>query len=139
MAEYWGYEAVLNRDGTPIAQVSETLDGPDMSTDKVETTHRDSNKKRTYMPGLQDDGEVSFSLIFDPSNAGHDHVAGLIKLREDGESDEFSIEWPDGSEWEFDAFVIEFNPSAPMEDAITATITLALTGEGITYNAPPPP
>lgn len=129
MAEYWGYETTLARDDgaggfTEIAQIRD-LDGPSMARDSIETTHRGTSKLKTFIAGLQDNGEVSFDIVYDPSDATHTELQTDLDA---GTNQEYQITFPDASTVTFDAFVMELGASSPLADVMTADVTLKISG-----------
>ena len=104
------------------------LSGPGLSLDTVESTHTESlNAAKEYIAGLKDGGEVSVDLNFLPGNATHtaliaDWAARTLR--------NFEIVWPDtgSTKWSFSAFVTNYEPSAPIEDRMTASASLKITG-----------
>lgn len=134
MAEFDAYGTILKRgDGggpevfATIAQVT-NITGPGLSADVVDVTAHDSPSGfREFVATLVDSGEVSFELVFDPDHATH------IALRTDETSRllrNFQLIFPDATntQWDFAAFVTNFEPSAPVDGALTASLTVKLTG-----------
>ena len=116
---------------TDIAELI-NLGGPGLSLDTVEVTHTGStNKYREYIAGLLDAGEVSAEVNFLPANATQNEAAGILKDIKDRTKRNFKIVFPDSGSatWSFAAFVTAFEPSAPIDDRMTASITLKLTGD----------
>ena len=141
MAEYAGYRTKLEINlasvWTVVAQIRD-LDGPAIESDQIEVSHRGQggtiDRFRKYVAGLADGGEVSFDIVFDPDHASHDPVVtgSLYNLVETGEVNEFRITFPgagtDITTVNFDAFVSNFEIGSPLEDGLTADITLKITG-----------
>ena len=116
---------------TDIAELI-NLSPPSLSLDTVESTHTSStNKYREFIAGLLDAGEVSIEVNFLPANATQNEAAGILKDMKDRTKRNFKIVFPDSGAtiWSFAAFVTAFNPSAPIDDRMTASITLKLTGD----------
>ena len=134
MAKYHGFDVKLARsDGlggwTTIAQVRD-ITGPGLELNTIDATDRDSsNKWMEFVSGLKDGGEVSFDIAYDPSNATHGATSGLLDMLEQGTSDSFQVQFPGGVSWTFTAFVTGFEPSAPLDDLLTASVTMKLTGQ----------
>jgi len=143
MAEYAGYRVLLLRQTavpgtfTPIAQVVD-LSGPQLESEQIEVSHRadgvTANMWRRYVAGMKDGGEVSFQVIFDPDEPSHDPTlaTSLYALGASGESDVFQIDFPgagtDRTTATFDAYVVNFDVDAPLEDGLTADVTLKVSG-----------
>lgn len=141
MAEYAGYKTILKINIasvlTVIGQIRD-LSGPAIESDQIEVSHRGSggaiDRFRRFVAGLADGGEVSFDIVFDPDLASHDPtIAGsMYDLAESGEVNEFQITFPgqgsDVTTVDFDAFVSNFEIDSPLEDGLSADITLKITG-----------
>lgn len=137
MAEYAGYLVKIQKFTPPstwvdVAQVKD-LSGPSAQADQIEVSHRDSLWRR-YVAGLRDGGEVSFDVVFDPDHASHDPTVAdsMYDLLENGEVASFRITFPGLSgattTATFDAFVSNFEVDSPLEDGVTAALTLKITG-----------
>ena len=89
------------------------------------TTHQSANKTREFIAGLIDSGEVTVEFLLDSDDGGQN------KLIEDvgGEADTFVLTLPGDIVWEFSAYVRSYSPGAPLDDRMTGTSVLKLTGE----------
>lgn len=103
---------------------------PALTRNTIETTSHNQDADR-YIVGIKRHGEMSLSLNFLPGNATHDHLTGLQKSWDDGDRDIFRITYPDGSAWIFSGFVSNFAPSAPIDEALVADVTIRPTGNHI--------
>lgn len=137
MAKYAGKGTLLKKGdgGTPtelfttIAQIFGGPDGPSLSQDELDVTdHGSPNGFREFIGGLKDAGEVSGELLFDPKNATHDAISGLINELEEGLVKNYQILFPDASKCTFKALVTAFEPSAPLDGRITASFTMKVSG-----------
>ena len=116
----------FKRDDTVIAKVV-SIDGPSMEREEIEVTAHDSEDGfREFVPGLADAGEISLELRFIPTDASH---LGLLSDFEDGTEKNYKLEFPDETEWSFDGFPTSFEPTAEMEDVLSASVTIKLTGK----------
>lgn len=137
MAKYTAYESVLRVNTTSttyvdIAQVRD-ISGPSMSVDAVEVTARDTSKWRAFTPGLRDGGEVTFDLIYDPDLASHsatNSTTGLVHFLLNGTTKTYRLVMSQsgGDYFEFSGIVTAFTPESPLEDAMTASCTIKITG-----------
>ena len=104
-----------------------------MSLDTEDVTSHDStNAWEEHVGTILRSGEVSLDIVYDPANATHKNAAGgLLALLAARASDEFTLVFSDtgSTTWTFDALVTGFEPSAPVDGALTASVTLKLTGE----------
>ncbi len=133
MAAAIGHGADFKRDagGSPsvFSTVGEVLDisGPSLSRDVVETTHMGSTEKwREFIGGLKDGGEVSFEINFDPTDSA---ISNLLTDLNTDTTNDYQVEWPDGSQWTFSAFLRTFDIQAPMDDRMTANCSFKLNGK----------
>jgi hypothetical protein len=77
---------------------------------------------------LLDAGDVSFELDFDFKEATQNATVGLLKKQLSRLKTNFRIRWPNDTWVKFPALVTEFNPSAPVEDPLTADLGLSVVG-----------
>lgn len=111
---------------TPIAELRD-ISGPALSRNPIETTnHNDSDEN--YVVGIRRYGEVTFTVGYIPSNATHDSQTGLIESWQNGDRDIFQVEYPDGAKWIFSGFISNFGANAPLDDGLTADVTIRTTG-----------
>jgi len=103
---------------------AEILDvkGPDASRKSIETSHMGTTTAHTFTPGdLVDWGEVTIDIAFRPGT----------RPPIDDAAQSCTITFPDtgAATWAFTAFMTRFSPSTPLEDRMTATCTLKITGD----------
>jgi hypothetical protein len=92
----WGTKLKRGDGDTPevFTQVPEvvSLDPADEEIEKVDVTHLDSpQKRREYIQGMIDSGELSFSVNMIPSNPQH---AGLLADKNSGTVRNFQVVYP---------------------------------------------
>lgn len=105
------------------------ISGPSLSLDATETTtHDSSNAWREFVGGLIDGGEVSLDLVYDPAEATHANSTGLLSELTGRTVEGFRVTWPDTSTATFNALVTGFEPGAPVDDLLSASATLKVTG-----------
>lgn len=130
MAKFSAYGCILKRGATTIAQVRD-ITGPGLSLDTLDvTTHDSTDAWREFVGGLKDGGEVSLELVWDPDNASQT----LLRTDLDGRTiSSWSITFvdPTPAVVTFNALVTAFDPSAPVEDELTVSATLKVTGEPV--------
>lgn len=119
---------------TEIAEVTQ-ITGPGMSMDTSDVTSMDSGNWRDFIAILNDPGEVTFDINYIPSETTHNDSdstsAGLIYLLDNQILRGFELGFTQESpeyKIQFDGFVTNFEPSAPVDDVLTASVTLRLTG-----------
>lgn len=96
------------------------------------TTQNEDDDARVV--GIRRHGDLTMDLNFVPNNGTHDHLTGLQKKWFDGSRNIYRIRFPPvapqtvGSAWVFSGFVASFAPSAPLDDRLSASVTIAPTG-----------
>lgn len=106
---------------------------PNQQTDEVEVTHYGSEGGyREFIGGLSDGGEVTFSINWVPANATDVilrtlHGSRAVRYQ--------SIEFPNEARINFYGWVKGFEKGTPMDDKMTATVTVRVTGPS-TYTDP---
>ncbi len=132
MANYAGFGTLLKLGATTVAGVRD-ISGPNLSLETPDVTnHSSTGAWREFVGGVKDGGEVTFDLVFDPVAATHKNASGgLLYLLTTRASGSFSLTFPDtgATVWSFAAFVTAFEPGEPIDDALTANVTLKITGQ----------
>lgn len=136
MAKYAAYGTTLYRGtsggGTAIAQVM-SISGPGLTADTVDVTSHDStNAWEEVVVAILRSGEVTFDIVYDPATATHKNAAGGLLADLVGRaSTTYTLVFPDSgsTEWVFSAFVTGFEPTEPVDGALTASVTLKPTGD----------
>jgi predicted secreted protein len=111
-----------------IAQVS-NLSGPGLSMDTEDvTTHDSTGAWEEHVGTILRSGELTIDIVYDPNAATH---AGLLTQLAARTAYNFAIEFPSTAAvtWRFDGFVTGFEPSAPVDGALTASVTVKITGQ----------
>lgn len=110
-----------------IAEVK-SVSGPTLSSTVIDVTNMDSqNNTREFITSLVDPGELTFMLNFLPANAGQQAVINDLKNKT---RRNYQIVWTDtvGTTWSFAGIVTSFQPSAAQEEALSASVTVKVTG-----------
>lgn len=97
-------------------------------TDQIDVTAHDSpDQTKEYISGLIETGEISFEIFFDPNNDQHQE---LVAIKDSGETRNWKVIAPDAelTEFAFAAFVTAIELSFPVEDAVTAEVSIKLSG-----------
>ena len=132
-----GYGALLKRgDGgspevfTTVAEIT-SISPPSLDIPEVEVTHFESpNGFREYIPGLKDAGEFSFEINYVPNDATQNASTGIMANFLARTTLNWKIEFPQFSgtpTWAFPGYIKAFEPNVPVDDKITATITVRVT------------
>lgn len=104
------------------------IDGPTIGREYIDATHHaSSGGYRERRPSFKDAGQVSFDILFDPAQATHE---GLLTDYENDTLRNFKSVFTDTSstEWSYAAYVSGFSIAAPIDDMLTAAVTLDVTG-----------
>lgn len=112
----------------PIAEVV-SVKPPSLSRDNVDATHSQSPEKwREYIPGLRDGGEVTLEVNFIPSGLGTQQILSTFNSDDQVLS---RVTFPDSppTVWQFSSFITQFEPDAPFDDKMSATVTFKLSGK----------
>jgi predicted secreted protein len=103
---------------------------PNSQVEDVEATHMASpNRRREFVAGLIDDGEGTIEMNYVPGSATDVLIVAALA---DGETRDYKVVLPvaDGSTWEVtgDCIVKGYERNAPIDDRMTATLTVRFTG-----------
>lgn len=112
---------------TTVAEVT-NVSAPGLSLDTVDATHMTSTGAwREYIATLKDGGEVSIDMNFAPEDTTHTNLIADLNNRT---LRNFQIVWPNtaATTWRFSAFVTSFEPSAPVDDKVSASVGFKLSG-----------
>lgn len=132
----FGTEIQLHDGGSPgtyatVAHVR-SISGPSFTFDMIDVTAHDSpGSFEEVVASIIRQGELTFEIIYDPEEATHDNTTGLLSVLTSRAARQWKLIFSDAnnSEFEFDAFCMGFAPQAPHDGALTANITLKLTGQ----------
>jgi len=131
MTKYAGFGTALKKGGVEYANVT-NISGPGLSLDTVDVTSHDQTTAWEEVVGtILRSGEVTMEIVYDPATATHKYAAGgLLYDLVQRTSIQFTLVFSDtaATTWTFNALVTGFTPSAPVEGALTATVTFKLTG-----------
>jgi predicted secreted protein len=108
-----------------IAEIN-SLDGPNKTRSTIDVTSIDSDEGyREFIASFRDAGEVVLGMNF--TAAGYE---GMNDDFESDESREYRITLPntEGTVFEFDCYVTALGMSVPLDDKVTASATLKITG-----------
>ena len=110
---------------------------PGMSRAAIDVTHMKSEYTREKMPAkLIEWGDCEVDIMFDPGwtppfgtkdtskkwyGSGNSGATDAIKS--------CVITFPEGDTWTFDAFISKYDPKDPVEDKMTATVSLTVCGD----------
>jgi hypothetical protein len=115
----------------PLVKVR-SVAAPSFSAAAVDTTGFEDTAARTFIKGVKDWGEVTFSSIADPvvsDSGGKVQYAYALALAASDAREGWFVQWPDKTTMACEAILTGFAPSVPMDDLITTQVTLKITGE----------
>lgn len=116
---------------TTIAEVS-NISGPGFSLDTTDVTnHSSPGGWEEAIPTILHAGEVSFDINFVPTDPTHGFSTGLLHDMVNRIKRNFQLVFPNAGNttWSFAAFVTGFEPAEPVDDKLSASVTLKLTGQ----------
>lgn len=114
---------------TELAEIT-AITLPNPETSEVEATHfKSPNRRREYIAGMIEDGEGTFEINYAPASA----TATLIQeAQNSGSTREYKITIPGAgvATWEITGSLIvrSFERTVPIDDKMTATLTVRFTG-----------
>jgi len=111
--------------GSTIINVT-GFDGPSSTADTVDVSSFSTTTSREYIQVLSDGGEMTVNVNYDADL--HDVVADLVKTAT-AQSCTITYANTAATVTAFSAFVTGFSPSGELDGALTATITLKVTGD----------
>lgn len=125
-------KATGDSDFVELAEVYD-ITPPSDSVDVIDATHMQSpNATREFILGLNDPGECSFEMNFIP---GSDADAKIQAVRAARERVQCQITFPNGQTWTFSGILTGYEPAAPTDDRMTATVTFKVTGSYVVGEA----
>jgi len=116
---------------TSIAEVKD-LNGLGLQQATAEVTNQSSaGRFREFIATVIDGGEIAFEINYVPTNATHDASTGLVSVLESGVTTNFKLIFPDATSttWDFAGIVTGFEPSAPVDGAMAASVTIKVSGQ----------
>ena len=129
MSKLAAFGTKLLRGAVEVAQV-QSISGPGLALDTEDVTSHDSPGGWEEVVGtILRSGEISLDIVYDPKDATHKYATGgLLHDLANRVTTTYTLTFPDSTAWSFSALVVGFEPSAPVEGALTASVTLKLTG-----------
>jgi predicted secreted protein len=98
------------------------------TADTIDVTSQDSTGNyKEYLPSTKDSGSVSFDMFF-TGDATQGFATGLFDDYENQTLRNFQAVLTSGDTGTFAAYVTSFSLSAPVADALTASVELKVTG-----------
>jgi hypothetical protein len=119
MAADTGFGITIAFDSGFLAEIIDVTP-PAVSREAIDTSHTaTTNGKMTFMPSdLIDGGELQVEIHFVPSE-----VPPISSAAET-----VTITFGSGTTWAFSGFLTNYEPAAPIDDRMTATVTIKVSG-----------
>ena len=92
----------------------------------IEDTAYGAGLWRTFIAGLIDGSSIPFTIAQSKSESG---IATLEGLFASGESETWTLTYPDGSKWVFSGFVNSIGGSQPIDGLVTMTFGIRIDGK----------
>lgn len=133
MAKYSSFGTALTKGsypGTEVAQVT-NISGLNVSLDTTDVTEHDGTGWEEHVATILRSGTVTIDIVYDPNDATHKNASGgLIYDLVNRVLGTWNIVFPTTpvAYASFSAYVTGFTPSAPVDGALTASVTLKPTG-----------
>jgi predicted secreted protein len=130
----YGTEFWLDNAAGVLTQLDEitAVTPPNPQVEDVEATHFLSpNRRREYISGLIEDGEGTFEMNFVAGSATDEIIRDALN---DGVARSYKIVLPDGAAgWEItgECIVKGYERAIPIDDRMTATLTVRFTGGSV--------
>jgi predicted secreted protein len=121
-----GVGTIFQRNGVPLAEVT-SITGPTMTRDFIDVTSLDSTGGyREFIAGFRDAGTISLSMNYTKTT--------YTVIKQDFENPDpqaYTIIFDDtgASEFNFSGYVTECPLTIPVDDKITADVTIKITGK----------
>lgn len=125
----YGTKYAIRRSGGSLVQIAEVINVTpgEVTADRIDATHMQSpGHRREYIGGLIDNGEASFEINWIP---GSSTDVLLRELLSSGETADHVITFSNGVTVEYEGVLTGFSKVIPIDDRMTATITVAISGE----------
>lgn len=133
----YGSLSELSTDGGSIwaslGQVT-SLTPPALAVDAIDVTHMQTTSgTREFIPGLMDPGECSMEMNFLPGSASEALILSVLRTKV-----KLRNTYPGGETSTFDAIITGYAPAVPMDDKMTATLTVKVSGVAVNAAAAAP-
>lgn len=105
-----------------------SINGLELSADTIDATTLNSTEGyREFEAGFKDAGEVSLEGYLESATGNGQKE--LYDLFESGDTEDFSIDFPNGAKWEFKGIVTGFTTGASLEDLLSFSGTIKVSGK----------
>jgi hypothetical protein len=105
------------------------IGGPGLALDTEDVTSHDSTGAwEEVVATILRSGEVTLDIVYDPAGGTHDDTTGLVYRLDNRIRSHFDLIFRSTNNWTFFGFVTGFEPSAPVDGALTASVTIKIDG-----------
>ena len=118
-------------EGNPFAELEEitNITAPSSTIDMVDvSTMQSVNAIREFVPGLTDPGEMSFEMNFVPNSNSDNILQALRNEPPATRKRQLRIIFPNSIMWQFEGLLMTYEPTAPTDDKMTASVSFKVTG-----------
>jgi len=115
---------------TELANVT-NISGPGLALDTEDvTTHDQASAFEEVVATILRTGEITLDIVYDPDDGTHDASTGVLNDYQDKTLRNFQIRFPTTGkvQWSFAAYVTGFQEGAPVGGALTASLSLKISG-----------
>lgn len=103
---------------------------PSSTTDQIDVTHMQSpGGRREFVAGLIDSGECSFEMNYVPGSTGDQLLLAILALAPGLRARVCRITYPNYVSDTFTGVLMTYEPTVPVDDKMTATVTFKVSGE----------
>lgn len=107
---------------------------PGTTVDSIDVSHTQSpGAMREFIPGMGEVTEATTTLNFKPGSSPYATLRGMLRTIQLLRS-----VFPDGSYWQYEAFITELGPETPIDDKMTLAVTWKATGDLTPFQAAQP-
>lgn len=133
MAKYSAFGTALTKGAYPGVEVAQVtnISGPSISLDTTDVTEHDGTGWEEHVATILRSGTVTIDIVYDPNAATHKNASGgVLYDLVTRTSGTWNIVFPSSpvKYITFTGFVTGFTPSAPVDGALTASVTFKPTG-----------
>ena len=97
-----------------------------LTADEIEDTVYGTGGWKTFVQGLKDAGTFDLTVNYGKDTSGNTR---LTQAFVSGDSEQYTITFPDGATFKFSAFVSGVSLASPKDEKIQRTFTLRLDGK----------
>lgn len=116
-----GFGTTVDLNSVAVAELL-SVSGPSIAGETIDTTHMESaDGYREKIPGLVDAGQLELEVQY--VKAQTNTIKALLR-----QTIPFVVTFPDGSTFSGNGHITALSTEVPLEDKITQTITLDITG-----------